>query len=316
MSLFLPELERELRAAIRARESRKTESEREHDPAPRDKAAWAWARRRPRIGTVAATACSLLALAIAGVLLIALRAHSSTARPRLGTSEQIPAPVRRLETVLAVLRRPQTAKDRSLPALIHRALRIDGRSPGTRLAALYGAIPSLERYTQTLPDGREVFLVVYRNLGGPDGAPRRPLPGIATIGLTIVQPDGKSTNDPQVTAGGGGATPGSLYFLARHGPNGCAGAALHNIVPDRVARIRWQFPRQDQYGYVYKTPLTVNVQVRQNVAIATVKGRAACDKPTVVTLYDARGQIISKIGNAADLNRITRPIQPGSPPGS
>ena len=86
-------------------------------------------------------------------------------------------------------------------------------------------------------------------------------------------------------------------------------------MPDGIARIRWQFPRQDGYGYVYKGPLTVNVPVRQNVAIATIDGRASCDMPSVVTLYNARGQIISKLGNTADLDRIARPIRPGAPPG-
>jgi hypothetical protein len=237
----------------------------------------------------------VLALAIAGVLLISLHTHHSAPSRRSVGAERILPGVRKLETKLAVLRRPQTAKDRSLGALI---ARITGR--GSLVARdLSGVIPSLTRFTQTLPDGREVFLVVYRGILGPGGRISQTPPGLAIIGLVIVQPNAERTDGGPVSGGAGGATPGSLYFLARHGPNGCDGTTLHNIVPDGIARIRWQFPSEDENGNVYKAPLTVNVSVRQNVAIATINGRAPCDRPTGVTLYNARGQIISKIGGTA-----------------
>jgi hypothetical protein len=175
-------------------------------------------------------------------------------------------------------------------------------------------IPSLTRYTQTLPDGQEVFLIVFPGIPGPGRTIRPASRNLANIGLVLVPPHTDLTDGEGLSEGGGGATAGSLYFFARRGPNGCDGHTLHNIVLDGIARIRWQFPRQDQYGYVYKAPLTVNVPVRQNVAIATINGRASCDKPSVVTLYNARGRIISKLGNAAGLG-ITRPIRPGPPPG-
>ncbi len=288
MSLFLPELERDLRAAIRARASLDAQHERRHDAAHRGKPSRGWASRRPSLGAVAATVCSLLALGIAGVLLISLRSHHSAPPRPPAASQQVPAAVRKLETKLAVLRRPQTAKDRSLGALIARVLR-----PGSLVARdLSSVIPSLTRYTQTLPDGREVFLVVYRGNPGPTGRIRR-TSRIAIIGLVVVQPDGKRTDGVgPVSGGAGGATPGSLYFEARHGPNGCDGNTLHNIVPDGIARIRWEFPGEDQSGNVSNAPLIVNVPVRQNVAIATIKGLVSCAKPTSITLYNASGQVI------------------------
>ena len=293
MSLFLPELERELRAAIRARASLDTQHDRRHEKPQRGKPSRLWTTRRPSLGAVAATVCSVLALAIAGVLLISLHTHHSGPPRHSAAAEQIPPGVRKLETKLAVLRRPQTAKDRSLGALIARAA--GRRSLVAR--DLERVIPSLTRYTQTLPDGREVFLVVYRGIGGPSGRIRPTPADLAIIGLVIVQPNGKPTGGGPVDEGGGGATPGSLYFLARHGPDGCDGNTLHNIVPDGIARIRWQFPSEDQSGNVHNTPLTVNVPVRQNVAIATINGLVSCAKPTAVTLYNASGQIISQIGS-------------------
>lgn len=289
MSLFLPELERELRAAIRARASLDAQPDRCQHDAPGAGARRRWASRRPSIGAAAVTVCSVLAVVIAGVLLVSLRSHHPTVpRPPAG-SQRVPPGVRKLETKLAVLRRPQTAKDRSLGPLIARTV---GR--GSLASNLSGVITSLMRYTQTLPDGREVFLVVYRGIGGP-GRLIRPPPGLAIIGLDILQPDGKRTPGSTDVGGGGGATLGSLYFEARHGPNGCDGNTLHNIVPDGIARIRWEFPSADFYGN-RDAPVIVNVPVIQNVAIATIPGLISCAKPTSVTLFGASGQIISQIG--------------------
>jgi hypothetical protein len=295
VSLFLPELERELRAAIRARASLDAEHDQSYNGAQRGKPSRRWAGLRLSIGAAAALVGSALALAIAGVLLISLHTHHSAPSRRSAGAEQIPSAVRKLETKLAVLRRPQTAEDRSLGALI---ARITGR--GSLVARDFSrVIPSLTRYTQTLPDGREVFLVVYRGIPGRGGGIKG-TPGLAIIGLVIVQPDGTRTDGvPPVSGGSGGATPGSLYFLARHGPNGCSGNTLHNIVPDGIARIRWEFPSEDQSGNGSNAPLIVNVPVRENVAIATINGLASCAKPTVVTLYNTSGQIISKIGGTA-----------------
>jgi hypothetical protein len=290
VSLFLPELERELRAAVRARSSLDAQADRRNDRAQKGKPSRGW---RPSIGAVTVAVCSVLALVIAGVLLISLRSHHPTAPSQPAGSQQIPAAVRKLETKLAVLRRPQTAKDRSLEALI-----THGTGRHSLVASdLSHVIPSLTRYTQTLPDGREVFLVVYGSIPGPGDRLRRPPPGLAIIGLEIVQPSGGRTGQGgPVGGGGGGATPGSLYFEARHGPNGCDGDTLHNIVPDGIARIRWEFPGEDRSGSNSTTPLIVNVPVRQNVAIATIPGLVSCAQPTSVTLYSPSGAVISQIG--------------------
>lgn len=233
----------------------------------------------------------------------------SKAMPRPASRSEVPPAVRRLASHVAVLRRPQTAKDRSLPAVMGRAIRLAGLGLGfERLDATF---PNLTRYIETLPGDREVFLVVYRSIRGAGAAPP---PGLSILGLVIVQPDGKWENGGQpVSSDAAGATAGSLYFLAQRGPSSCGGYTGSNIVPDGVAQVRWQFPRQDAYGFVYKAPLTVSIPVVQNVAIATITARASCDRPSVVTLYNSRGQIISHVGSAANLDRITRPIRHGNP---
>jgi hypothetical protein len=103
------------------------------------------------------------------------------------------------------------------------------------------------------------------------------------------------------------------YLEARSGRQGCAFDTYWGIVPNQVARVRWQFGRQDPLGYVFKAPLTVDMTARGNVAAIAIPDRASCDRPTVVTLYGHHGQLLSQTGNPANLNRITRPVRHGNP---
>ena len=136
-----------------------------------------------------------------------------------------------------------------------------GRPRAGPRSVLHRAIPSLTRYTQTLPDGREVFLAVYPNEGvmSPvlgrhvDRTPQttaQPIP----ITLIIVQPDAKWTAgqpglDPEM-----GERTADAYLAARSGRH-CALDTYWGIVPDQVTRVRWQFGRQDPHGYVTKRRL-------------------------------------------------------------
>ena len=220
----------------------------------------------------------------------------------------------------AVFSRPQTAKDRSLPTVLQRAVKLGGLGPGFK-SILQGAIPSLTRYSQTLPDGREVFLAVYRPSSFlPPAAPKPDVTQLVNrrdqsvlLRIIIVQPDGKWTDGQPVMDPGGGYTAKYAYLEARVGGQGYGGTTYLNLVPNQVGQIRWQLPRQDHYGYVYKAPLTVNIPARGNTAIATIPTRAPCDRPSVVTLYGHRGQILSRTGGTANLDRITRPIRYGNP---
>jgi hypothetical protein len=114
----------------------------------------------------------------------------------------------------------------------------------------------------------------------------------------------------QPVAGGGGEPAAELSSFQQ--PS-CFGYTDHMIVPDGIARIRWSFARQDGLGFVYKRSLTVNIAVRDNTAIATVRARPACERPDVATAYAADGHVIASYGNIGSLDRITRPIRRGRP---
>jgi hypothetical protein len=255
----------------------------------------------------------IVALSVAAVLLIATgHQHATSSSGKVAASSPHLPP---LAQQLAVFRRPQTAKDRSLPAVLRKAERLAGLNGPLARSMLDNVIPSLTRYIETLPGDREVFLAVYSGpRHQPPGRPgRTALDGITLLGLVIVQPDGKWTDGQPVLGGYGGANLGALQLEASSGPSGCDLDTYSNIVPNNVTQIRWQYPRQDAYGYVYKAPLTVTVPVHSNVAVATVPERASCDRPSVVTVYGADGHVLSRRGSAANLDRISRPIRHGNP---
>jgi hypothetical protein len=261
----------------------------------------------------------LIALVVtAGVIAGALAATSPGAAGVSPQTASTSSTAKSIETFaasqFAVFARPQMAKDRSLPAVARRAVRLGGLGPGFQ-DVLSGVIPSLTRYTQTLPDGREVFLTVYNPATTLPRRARRHLPPhtILIVGPVIVQPDGRWTNGQPLDTSSGGDTARDAYIIARTGHQACALDTYSVIVPNQVARIRWQFGRQDPFGYVFKAPLTVNLTPRGNVAVTTIPQRASCDRPAAVTLYGRDGQVLSHTGNTSNLNRITRPINQGNP---
>ena len=158
-------------------------------------------RRWPRLpmGTLAVATSTAFVLAVAIGALVLIR--RPTAKHRTATVTHQPSLDRSLARLAAsqfdVFRRPQTAKDRSLAAALRSASRLGGLGPGFD-SVLNGVVPSLTRYTQTLPDGREVFLTV----GSPGPRlPRRDVQEllndkVLVIGEFIVRPDGK-WNDGQ-----------------------------------------------------------------------------------------------------------------------
>jgi hypothetical protein len=85
------------------------------------------------------------------------------------------------------------------------------------------------------------------------------------------------------------------------------------VVPNQVARIRWQFARQDPSGYVFSAPLSVSLTVHGNIAVTTIPQRASCDRPAAVTLYGRNDEVLSQTGSTTNLNRITRPVNHGNP---
>ncbi|MGH8301090.1 MAG: hypothetical protein ACRET5_06440 [Steroidobacteraceae bacterium] len=276
-------------------------------------------RRFPTLAGVIPAVAVIVALGIgAGAIALLSHRHTPATPPVSRPATHASKAVKRIETLaasqFAVFARPQTAKDRSLPALARRAIRLGGLGTGFQ-SALNGVIPSLTRYTQTLPDGREVFLTVYNPQDAvPPGARHHPLPATTLIvGPVIVQPDGKWTNGQPLSNPRGGESARAAFIIARTGNGACGLDTYTVIAPNQVARIRWQFGRQDRAGYVFNAPLTVNMTAHGNIAVATIPQRTSCDRPAAVTLYGHDGQVLSHTGNTSNLNRITRSVNHGNP---
>jgi hypothetical protein len=267
-------------------------------------------RTRRVSGRLAMAFSAFVVIAVAAtVLAVGRHPHS----PASSGSTQ-PRHHRASSSGLAIFRRAQTPKDRTMPALVYRAAKLGGLPKDFATTALAGTIPSKTRYLETLPDGREAFLtqvrasVTYRSHGR-----QRPDARARVFRLIIVQPDGKWTHGQPIISPGGMVPSNRIARIEALFGGGCALNTLFSVMPNGVTRVRWQFPRQDHYGYVYKAPLTLNIPVRGNYAIATIPGRASCDRPSVITLYDRDGNVIAHKGNPANLGRITRPVRHGDP---
>jgi hypothetical protein len=252
---------------------------------------------------------SLSVLVVIAVIVVVLNAdHSSTRSP---ANPRLAHPV----VDLNVFRRPQTAKDQTLFSSTRRAARRDRLGAGFANDWLAGVIPSQTRFVRTISGGREVFLAALTSgtarglVHNPDARPIRTRDGEVALKLIIVAPDGKPAagqgpiRQPIAGAGLGEVNNRIASIEARSG-GGCSGSTIWSPMPNGIARVRWQFPRQDRYGNIYATSLSVTVSAQDNVAVATIHGRASCAKPTVTTLYNSNGQIVHRYGNPATLTRV------------
>ena len=127
----------------------------------------------------------------------------------------------------------------------------------------------------------------------------------------IVAPDGSLRHGQPIVAPSSGLPDNRIARTeALHG-GGCStnknptgsgrGLTDWSIEPNGVARVRWQFASQDQ-GQPDK-PLTLEVPVWGNTAVATVPGLTGCEQPRAITLYNRDGKIIGSRGVPANLNR-------------
>jgi hypothetical protein len=259
------------------------------------------ARRGPRVVRLNGASDAIpFAVSVAVVIAVVATVLAFSGRDRSPTAGQpaTPLALNANTSALAVLQRAQTKEDRTLPAVAGRAARLGGRrgsglSSQTVESFLRGAIPRSMRYAQTLPDGREVFLTRVR-----DPTVHQPL-----LGLWIVAPDGSWRHGQPVlhtTVGLPDNRIARIQALAgpscevNSGPTGVhSGVTDWSIVPDGVSRVRWQFPREG-VGRGDRGPLTLDVPVHGNTAVATIPGRTLCDPPRVVALYAASGQVIAR----------------------
>jgi hypothetical protein len=133
MSDYITELETELIRAGRERHRR------------RARFRWNWSRRLPRAGAVVTGVGVTVAIVVAA-LAVLLVGHG---RPRAQSASagRVPAAAQELVSMLAVLRRPQTEADRTLPAsLLH-----------SQAAGGAVIVPGLTRLVATVPSANELL---------------------------------------------------------------------------------------------------------------------------------------------------------------
>ena len=247
---------------------------------------WSFPRLRPGAFAVALGVACTLAVAIVFLVALGHRSHSSS--PAAG-----PPSLRALEAKLAVLRRPQTAADRSVPPL----------SGQPRLW-----IKSLTRLATTIDTsafGRVRVYVAVRDPLGPGPRQRQLRPqtvfALAFAGDRFIQgalfPVGPASSYPSQVGSG-------LYNDRSSGSDLNHGVSV-GIVPDGVKRVTWVFSGAG-YGVSHPHPITIYPDVRNNVAVAAV---APGHGPLAhATWYGAGGRVVASAGGgvqgAFELQRI------------
>jgi hypothetical protein len=233
-----------------------------------DRAARRTLKRGPRHrltgGGVVGALGAAVAVLVAVVALAALSHHRPPAAGRAG----VPPGARQLVAELAVLRRPQTAADRSLPARFVREFeRMFGiMVPGlTRLVAtgdLHGA------------GGYRIYLVVSAR------------PPCRLTGSTANGSDGVSL----VTVDSRGwdyAAGFSAAELQRFAPLPTGPGVLSSVVPDGVTRVKWTIP-PGRGGADHAHTSAIWPRVRNNVAAAI-----PAENPSSATWYFADGRVLT-----------------------
>jgi hypothetical protein len=216
------------------------------------------------------------------------------------TPHGIPTPSQLLAN-FAVLRRPQTAADRSW------------RPPPP--ASYARSLPSLTRLAGTLPDGTRIFLTVQRYTG--PGWPSVYPVGSYELDINIVPATGHNTYStnfgPNVnyTVFPLSSTPARI--LVRHGSDGPTAPAWASIIPDGVSSVRWTF--ECQAARCAQRQVTVTVGVHENVAAASIPatepkhGSSPAPsrpwQPTATAWYGRGGRVLATYGLSA--NNLSAP---------
>jgi hypothetical protein len=250
-------------------------------------------RRWPSVpGAMVTTFAATIGLAIVAVAISTLGHRSQTpARP---PSAAVPPAARALVSELAVLRRRQTPADLN-SANLNRFLQVHG--PDDPRQRLGQPIRSLIRLATVTPWGEKVYLVPFL---APDG--------MATLGLVA--------NGGSCCVTAAGIASNGLGGLS--GSGGPAGGPSRNqvvvVVPDGVAKVAILLPRQGIAGEpAYKHTLAITVPVHNNVAAFQSTRYADDIGLNHMIWYGPTGNIVRRIGNNSNLNRVTRPPKPSSP---
>jgi hypothetical protein len=212
----------------------------------------------------------VIAVAVGALL---LSAHSRS--PVDAAAPRAHAGSRQLVSILAVLRRPQTAADRSVPWPADQVDRRFYDQP----------IPALTRRVFTFPNGRGLFMVVVSHptrFGTPPSLPARVGDGVALWSLCC---NGIAQSAASLRAHA------QLLPEERGVPHAHAEYYSYSIVPDGVTRVRWVFA-------ALRSPAnsgpraTVWATVHNNAAVAAV---VPIPRPVLsATWYAADGHVIAE----------------------
>ena len=237
---------------------------------------WLYRLSRATPGGVALAAGVALALAVAVGAIVAV-GHRGSERHRVAAPVRSD-PARALMSALSVLRRPQTAADKSLPDAVARHL-------STMFAPDVQVVPRLTRLVATLRgsglSGRDVrvyFVVVTSGAGRADKLVEIMWRGMGGgIGPDL---SAKQLYQPPSAIPGVGvvSATGRAYYWS-------------SVVPDGVSRVRWVFKTRPTRRTPAK-PVAVYPTIRDNLATAPVvihPTTSAVD----VTWYDRRGHVFA-----------------------
>lgn len=258
-----------------------------------DRAASPTRRRRRRLpaGALPTTLAVAAAVAVAAIAIITLgnRSHTSTSPE----SPPVPPAASRLVAELAVLRRPQTPADLNSTYLDLFLRNGVATPPRGRLGQ---PIRSLIRLATITPWGEKVFLV-----------PLIESDGRATLAL-IAGGSSCCSTAADVAEGQAGMLSGS------GGPGGVSRNSVVNVFPDGVAKVTILLPRQGIPGEpAYKHELAITVPVRDNVAAFQTTRSADSINFQDMIWYGPDGNVVRRIGNSRNLNRVVPPPRPSPP---
>ncbi len=245
---------------------------------------------RPPVAAAAAVLATLVVCVAVALPLLQARSRPGAA-DHSRSAPAAPAGARGLVSELAILRRPQTARDRTFPA---DTVRIFNSLPQRKRI-----VPSLTRLAASVRTGSgeaRVYVIVLEST-----VPGSYLPGLeyeawaitirgaganATAGLTAQELSQQAPGVPAVglAVSENRVIQGVDVVASENGVN-------QSLVPDGVARVRWVFNGRSPDGKQLRPPVTIYPTVHDNIALAPL----VHDQGTLATAnwYDANGRAIA-----------------------
>jgi len=254
-----------------------------------------------RLSAAALALAAAIPVVVAVMAVMLLGRDRSTDRPppsnvvRPSTSAHPVPTLAQLKANFAVLRRPQTAADRSARLVCHR--------PCTERA-----LPGLTRLARRLPDGSDVFFSVWRlgvaELGQAAGSYLLYVGVVGDQGAAVLTPD--SLQETPFLAG-----PAGSYLVMPITENATVRAPMWiGIVPDGITSVRWTFacPRGAGGDRCRREgslkPVSAEASVTDNVAAAQLAGTGSSIRvPTHADWYSGDGYQAASFASTQVLTR-------------